>query len=120
LHLAAPTTPVAHRTYKRRVSGFKKTLSVVMADVSAGDVDGRRMACGSVSEEASRLLGDITLFATPDPGVGPYLKQAFESFEEMGRQCSRGDGQRAKNALAQAERHLAGAARLMQTYSVRP
>lgn len=126
---AAPAPPPAdltsemmrwHRSYRRRVAGFKLTLSVVMGEVSAGDVDGRRTACGSVTEEASRLLGDNSLFATPDPSVGPYLKQAFESFEEMGRQCSRGDGQRAKNALAQAERQLADAARRMQTYSLRP
>ncbi|HMB53315.1 MAG TPA: hypothetical protein VKU40_08365 [Thermoanaerobaculia bacterium] len=70
--------------------------------------------------ERDDLLGDTSLFATPDPSVGPHLKQAFESFEEMGRQCSRGDGQRAKNALAQAERQLADAARRMQTYSLRP
>lgn len=110
-----------HTAYEAKAADAKKALKTILSVYKKNGREDVYPACVALRESAGRMLEDPAPWASPDPQLNETLRTAYKILEDLGDAC--GSAKRRNEVrflIAEADRFLAEAARLLEPYGLKP
>lgn len=110
-----------HTAYEAKAADAKKALKTILSVYKKNGREDVHPACVALSGGAARMLDDPEPWTSPDPQLNETLRTAYKILEDLGHACASAKRRNeVRFLIAEADRFLAEAARLLEPYGLEP
>lgn len=110
-----------YERYTARTAGVKRALQPVIDSYTQPNAPPMTVqTCIPLTTEATRVVGEIPLWTSPDSNVNRLLRTAYQTLVQAGKSCQEGRGTDAKKLLGRASAYFTEAGKHLKPYGMTP
>jgi len=109
-----------YERYSARTAIVKQALRQVVDAYQPGAPPMLATTCIPLTREASKVLGELPLWTSPDSNVNRLLRGGYQTLVQAGKACQEGRGTDARTLLGRARNQFDQAAALLKPYGMTP